>query len=132
MRIGRYILGLLLGPILTIIMLIPLLFIGPGPVFSVAPLIVFFAYISLIYVPVYGTVVMFYSIKSLLSLILLANFIPLAMFGIFCFRNGYMNLFSEWNDKYKGMLELCPVFSFWAFVLWLFVRERRSIKDSDS
>ncbi len=119
-----YILGLLLGPLLTIIMLMPLLFIGAGPVFSAFPVIVFLAYLAVIYVPVYGAVVMFYSIKSFVGLIVLANFIPLAVFVVYCFRKGYMNLFAEWNDGYMGLLELCVIFSFWAFVLWLFVREK--------
>jgi hypothetical protein len=105
-------------------MLMPLLFIGAGPVFSIFPVIVFLVYISVIYVPVYGAVVMFYSIKSFLGLIVLANFIPLAIFVVYCFRKGYMNLFAEWTDGYMGLLELSPIFSFWAFVLWLFVREK--------
>ncbi len=102
-------------------MLMPLFFFGTGGV-----IVVLLVYISVIYVPVYGTVATLYSIKSLLGLIVLTNFIPLVIFGAYCFRKGCMDLFAEWNGKYLGMVGLWVIFSFWAFILWLFVREKKA------
>ncbi len=115
-----YILGLLLGPLLTVMTLIVLIVIGVNPMVPVL-----FIQILFPYVPVYGSVAILYSIRSLLGLVILINFIPLAIFGVYCFRKGCMDLFAEWNDKYLGMIILCLMFSIWAFVLWLFVREKR-------
>lgn len=128
MTVVRFLLGALMRPFLIFFMLIILVVtVGANPA---APFLLVFLLVG--WVPIYAIVAFLYSIRSLVALITLTNSLPLAIYGYNCLKNGCLHHFDGWDGEYLSMVLLCFIFSFWAFVLWLFIRERRSINDSDS
>ena len=119
MRIKGYVIGSILGPSLTILILLLLFFLNPEAGFKLFLVLGFFGGLVPPYVLMYGSFAILFQIRRLPSLILLTNVIPLVIFGFNCFNNGCGS---------RGLMDMSlsfTVLSFWATAIWLFVRDKK-------
>jgi hypothetical protein len=126
-RIKEYIYGLILGPVFTIVFWFFLVFLDGEAWFLLMLLFGFIGGIIPPYILMYGSFAILFQIRSLPGLILLTNFLPLVFFGANCFRNGCLHLFKDGGSGLHPMYFFCTVLSFWAIILWLFVRDKKQI-----
>ncbi len=113
MIIRGYVVGSILGPVVTIpICILLFLFLNPEAGFH---LLLFFGFTGCMippYVLMYGAFATLFQKRLLPSLILLINFVLLAIFGANCFRNGCLHLFKE------GGSGLFPMYFFVLYFLY--------------
>lgn len=119
MRIRGYVIGSILGPVFTIPIWVLLFFLNPEAGFKLFLVLGFIGGVIPPYVLMYGSFAILFQIRGLPSLILLTNFMPLVIFGLNCFKNGCDS---------EGLMAMALPFtllSFWAIVIWLFVRDKK-------